>query len=116
MRGGWYHTGDLGYRTSSGRFHHVGRLKEMIRRGGENISAAQVEERPRAAPGVSVALIGSPTTCTGEVPKAFVQLIPTTADAGTAHDILDHARGHLARFKVPAYLSSSTASRRPRRH
>ena len=39
FRGGWYHTGDLGFRDSAGWIHHAGRLKDMVRRGGENISA-----------------------------------------------------------------------------
>jgi acyl-CoA synthetase (AMP-forming)/AMP-acid ligase II len=106
LRGGWYHTGDLGYRDERGRFHLVGRLKEMIRRGGENISAAQVEDVLGRHPAVlSVALVGIPDDLYGEVPKAFVQLKPGHApDAGTAKDIVAYARGHLARFKLPAFV------------
>jgi acyl-CoA synthetase (AMP-forming)/AMP-acid ligase II len=106
LRGGWYHTGDLGFRDELGRFHHVGRLKEMIRRGGENISAAQVEDVLGQHPAVlAVALVGIPDDLYGEVPKAFVQPRPGHApDTDTARSVLDHARRHLARFKVPAYI------------
>jgi acyl-CoA synthetase (AMP-forming)/AMP-acid ligase II len=106
FRGGWYHSGDLGYRDAAGWIHHAGRLKEMIRRGGENISAAEVEHVLALHPAVSaVALVPIPDEVFGELPKAFVQLRPGhEASTQTAVSLLDHVRGKLARFKVPAYL------------
>ena len=106
LRGGWYHTGDLGFRDAAGRVHHAGRLKEMIRRGGENISAAEVEGVLGRHPAVlAVAVVGIPDELFGELPKAFVQPRPGhQPNAETARDVLDFARQHLARFKVPAYL------------
>jgi acyl-CoA synthetase (AMP-forming)/AMP-acid ligase II len=75
FRGGWYHTGDLGYRDSAGWIHHAGRLKDMIRRGGENISAAEVENVLVLHPAVSAAaLVAIPDEMFGELPKAFIQL------------------------------------------
>jgi acyl-CoA synthetase (AMP-forming)/AMP-acid ligase II len=57
FRGGWYHTGDLGFREAAGWIHHAGRLKDMVRRGGENISAAEVERVLALHPAVAAAVI-----------------------------------------------------------
>ena len=106
IRDGWYHTGDLGFRDAAGRVHHAGRLKEMIRRGGENISAAEVEGVLGRHPAVlSVAVVGIPDELFGELPKAFVQLrAGHRPNAATARDLLADARQQLAKFKVPAYV------------
>jgi len=106
FRGGWYHTGDLGFRDIDGWIHHAGRLKDMIRRGGENISAVEVEHVLALHPAVAaVALVPIPDQMFGELPKAFIQLGPGhRPSTQTAMSVLDHARGKLAGFKVPAYL------------
>jgi len=106
FRGGWYHTGDLGFRDAEGWIHHAGRLKDMIRRGGENISAVEVEHVLALHPAVAaVALVPIPDEMFGELPKAFVQLAPgRQPSTQTAESVLDHARAKLASFKVPAYL------------
>jgi acyl-CoA synthetase (AMP-forming)/AMP-acid ligase II len=106
FRGGWYHTGDLGFRDEAGWIHHAGRLKDTIRRGGENISAAEVENVLALHPAVAAAaLVPIPDELFGELPKAFILLAPGgQPDTPTAVSILDHARARLARFKVPAYL------------
>jgi acyl-CoA synthetase (AMP-forming)/AMP-acid ligase II len=106
LRGGWYHTGDLGFRDAAGWIHHAGRLKDTVRRGGENISAAEVENVLALHPAVAAAaLVPIPDHLFGELPKAFIQLAPgQQPDTQTAVSLLDHARARLARFKVPAYL------------
>jgi len=106
FRGGWYHTGDLGFRDVDGWIHHAGRLKDMIRRGGENISAVEVEHVLALHPAVAaVALVPIPDQMFGELAKAFIQLAPGhRPSTQTAMSVLDHARGKLAGFKVPAYL------------
>ena len=106
FRGGWYHSGDLGYRDAAGWIHHAGRLKDIIRRGGENISAAEVENVLALHPAVSaVAVVPIPDEVFGEVPKAFVQLSPGhQASRRTAVSLADHLRGRLARFKIPAFV------------
>ena len=106
FRGGWYHTGDLGFRDEAGWIHHAGRLKDTIRRGGENISAAEVENVLALHPAVAAAaLVPIPDELFGELPKAFILLAPGgQPDTPTTVSILDHARARLARFKVPAYL------------
>ncbi|GAA1652710.1 ATP-dependent acyl-CoA ligase [Nonomuraea maheshkhaliensis] len=106
FRGGWYHTGDLGVRDSQGRIRHAGRIKDMVRRGGENISCAEVEHVLAEHPAVvSAALVPIPDELFGELPKAFLQLRPGhPATAETAASVIEHARGRLARFKIPAYV------------
>jgi acyl-CoA synthetase (AMP-forming)/AMP-acid ligase II len=103
---GWYHTGDLGIVDEHGNIRHAGRLKDMVRRGGENISCAEVERVLTQHPAVlSAALAPIPDELWGEVPKAFIKLQPDhqpTKD--TALSIADHARDRLAKFKVPEYI------------
>ncbi|BCK72927.1 acyl-CoA synthetase [Streptomyces libani subsp. rufus] len=106
FRGGWFHTGDLGYRDTAGHIHHAGRLKDMIRRGGENISSAEVEGVLEGHSAVlAAAVVAIPDELFEELPKAFLQLEPKRrADSETVLSVLDHARRHLARFKVPAFV------------
>ncbi|MFI7618669.1 AMP-binding protein [Nonomuraea terrae] len=106
FRGGWYHTGDLGVRDDRGYIRHAGRIKDMVRRGGENISCAEVENVLAQHPAVlSAALVPVPDDLFGELPKAFLQLrpgFPPTEE--TAVSVVEHARERLARFKIPAYV------------
>ncbi|MEV5981903.1 AMP-binding protein [Streptomyces sp. NPDC052114] len=106
FRGGWYHTGDLGHRDAAGRIHHAGRLKDMIRRGGENISCVEVESVLESHTAVlAAAVVAIPDELFEELPKAFVRLRPGhSPGTDVARSVLDHARRLLARFKVPAYL------------
>ncbi|MET7332349.1 AMP-binding protein [Nonomuraea sp. NPDC005650] len=106
FRDGWYHTGDLGFRDERGYIHHAGRVKDMVRRGGENISCAEVEGVLTQHPAVlQAALVPIPDELFGELPKAFIQLRPGHApDAETARSVIDHARERLARFKIPEYV------------
>lgn len=103
MRGGWFHTGDLGVMDDDGAFRIVGRLKDMVRRGGENVACAEVEQVLDQHPGVVMsAVAGIPDEMLGEEVKAYVQAAeghPPTAAA--AADIVAFARDRLARFKVP---------------
>ena len=105
-RDGWAHTGDLVRRDTTGRLCLVGRLKDMIRRGGENVSAVEVEMVLCAHPGVrAAACVPVPDEVRGEEVKAFVQLAagetPATLPPAT---LLAHVRARLADFKVPRYL------------
>lgn len=106
MREGWFHTGDLGSRDSAGRFRLVGRLKDMVRRGGENISAAEVEHVLSQHEAVlSVAVVPAPDDLWGEEVKAFVRLrADHQPSAQTAADVSAFAGQRLARFKVPRYV------------
>ena len=93
---GWLHTGDRGSLDSDGRLTVEGRLKNVIVTGGENVAAEEVERVLLDHPAVAdAAVVGLPDPEWGEAVTAFVVL---RADAP---DLLDHARAHLAPFKVP---------------
>lgn len=105
LRDGWLHTGDVAVREA-GSYRLVGRIKDMVRRGGENIASAEVERAlERDDTIVASAVVGVPDELFGEEVKAFVQLAPgVAASRETAERILDQARNQLARFKLPRYV------------
>jgi crotonobetaine/carnitine-CoA ligase len=99
---GWLRTGDLVRREPGGLYTHVGRIKEIIRRRGENMSPAEVEEALASHPDVAeAAVIGVPSELTEEEVKAFLVLGDPGADVAV---IRDHAAERLARFKWPRYV------------
>jgi len=100
---GWLYTGDIGALDRTGRLHFVGRSKDIIRVGGENVAPADVEDALHRHPAVQqAAVVGVPDERLVEVPFAFVVL--AEAGGATEADLLDWARGHLAGFKVPRHL------------
>jgi crotonobetaine/carnitine-CoA ligase len=103
---GWARTGDLVYRDARGYFHLVGRLKDMIRRGGENIAAAEVEAVLCEHPAVrAAACVPVPDPDRGEEVKAFVQLVSgVTPDDAPPAVLVDFVRQRLAPFKVPRFI------------
>ncbi len=103
LRDGWLHTGDLVRRDEAGGFTFAGRIKEMIRRRGENLSPVEVEAVLDAHPAVaSSAVIGVPSELSEDDIKAFVQL----ADGGqlTAEELGQWCRLHLPPYKRPRYI------------
>ena len=99
-RGGWLHTGDLGYLDSEGFLFLVDRKKDMIISGGENIYSREVEEALNRHPAIrEVAVIGVPDDKWGESVKAVVVL---QADSiATAEDIHEFCQTQIAKFKCP---------------
>jgi fatty-acyl-CoA synthase len=96
---GWFRTGDLAALVE-GRLSFRGRLKDMIRVGGENVAAAEVENYLLRHPDiVSVAVVAAPDDRLGEVPAAFVEL--SEGSRLTIDEILAFCRVGLASFKVP---------------
>jgi len=100
VRGGWLHTGDLGYRDAEGFYFVVDRAKDMILRGGENVYCIEIENCLADHPAIDeAAVVGVPDVELGEKVKAIVRRVPGAAldQAGVQR----HVAAHLARFKVP---------------
>ena len=97
---GWLHTGDLAVMDARGACRIVGRLKDMIKTGGENVSPEEVEEAVASHPSVArAAVVGAPSERWGELVVAFV--VPA-ADAEVDPAQLErHCRDRLSPFKVP---------------
>jgi len=103
LQDGWFHSGDLGQRAPDGCITIVGRSKDMIISGGENIYPAEIENLLVTLPGVAeCAVVGLPDARWGEVPVAV--LVRTQDGAGKALNaevVLAHLRERIARFKLP---------------
>jgi len=91
-------TGDVGYLDEDGYLFIVDRKKEIIIRGGENISAAEVEAECYACPAVEeAAVFGTPDERLGEVPMAVIY-VKSALTEGEVRQFLD---GRIAKFKIP---------------
>jgi long-chain acyl-CoA synthetase len=100
--GGWFRTGDLGYRDDEGFIHVVDRIKDVIIRGGENVYGAEVEAALLEHPAVrDAALIGLPHPDWGEEVAAILQVRPQDLRDSLAAEIRASLEGRLARFKIP---------------
>ena len=103
FRGGWFRTGDLAYKDEDGDFHFVGRKKDIIRRGGENISASSVEHVLLAHPKIAdAAAIAVPDKIRGEEVKVYIVL--REGQNMTYEEIIKFCEEHMAAFKVPRYI------------
>jgi fatty-acyl-CoA synthase len=101
---GWLRTGDLARQTADGYYRITGRLKDVIIRGGENISPREVEEFLYAHPAVAdVQVVGLPDDKFGEEVCAWVRVKP--GHALTAEEVQSFCRGRMAHFKVPRYVA-----------
>ncbi|HWN69606.1 MAG TPA: AMP-binding protein [Haliangium sp.] len=99
---GWMHTGDMATMDEHGYVKIVGRIKDMIIRGGENIYPREVEEFLHRHPGVSEAqVIGVPSARYGEEVMAWVRLKPGASV--TEEDLVAHCTGQIATYKIPRY-------------
>jgi len=103
LRGGWFHTGDLGRLDADGYLFLVGRSDDMISRGGQNIHPREVEQVIEAHPAVrQAAVVGVPHVDLGEAMRAFV-VTASDARAG-AGELITWCREHLAPHKVPEVI------------
>ena len=98
LRDGWFLTGDLGWLDEDGWLHFVDRKRDVIRRGGENVSSVLIEKTLREHPRVAeAAVIGVPDPVLGQEIKAFVVASgPVTED-----ELRNFAAARLAKFQVP---------------
>jgi len=102
-KNGWLHSGDRGMKDKDGNFKVTGRLKDMIIRGGENISIKEVEDFLYTMPGIKdVQVVGIASKKYGEEVGAFVILQPDVTI--NEEDVRDFCRGQISRFKIPKYV------------
>ncbi len=101
---GWMHTGDLATMDADGYVRIVGRIKDMVIRGGENIYPREIEEFLYGHPDVSdVQVIGVPDARFGEELMAWI--VPRAGTELTTDDVRDFCRGKIAHYKIPRYVS-----------
>jgi fatty-acyl-CoA synthase len=100
---GWFRSGDMIRIDEAGRISFVGRLKDMLKVGGENVSAAEVEDLLATHQAVKIVqVVAAPDARLGEVACAFVEL----RDGATASEteLIGHCLGTISTFKVPRYV------------
>lgn len=103
LRDGWFHTGDIGSIDENGNVMFHGRTKDMLKVGGENVAAAEIEAMLQTHPAVKLAqVVGLPDERYVEVPAAFVELAEG-AEASEA-ELIAHCKGKLASFKIPRHV------------
>ncbi|MDC1390629.1 AMP-binding protein [Acidimicrobiales bacterium] len=101
---GWMHSGDLAVMDDHGYVNIVGRIKDMIIRGGENVYPREIEEFLYSHPAVADAqVIGVPSAKYGEEIMAWVQL--GEGQSATDDEIKEFCKGKIAHFKIPRYIS-----------
>jgi fatty-acyl-CoA synthase len=100
---GWMHTGDLAVIDAEGYGNIVGRIKDLVIRGGENIYPREVEEYLYRHPKVEdVTVVGLPDSRFGEELCAWIRLKP--GEAASAEEVTDFCRGQIAHYKIPRYI------------
>lgn len=103
LRGGWYHSGDLGRVDEAGNLYFVGRKKDVIRRRGENISALEIEQALEAHPAVlEAAAYGIDSAFTEE--EVAVAVVLRSGATLTAVELRDYCAGRMARYMVPEHV------------
>ncbi len=100
---GWLHTGDIGSLDANGQIMFHGRSKDMLKVGGENVAAAEIEAVLNTHPAVELAqIVGAPDPRYEEVAAAFIKVKPGANIS--EDDLIAHCTGKLARFKLPRYV------------
>jgi acyl-CoA synthetase (AMP-forming)/AMP-acid ligase II len=100
---GWFHTMDVATMDRDGRVTFVSRLKDMLKVGGENVSAAEVESYLLRHPAIGIVqVVSAPDDYYVEVPAAFIQLKPEATV--TEQEIIDFCAGKIATLRVPRYV------------
>ncbi len=101
---GWMHTGDLATMDDEGYIQIVGRIKDMVIRGGENVYPKEIEEFLYAHPAISeVQVTGVPDKKYGEELIAWVKLNSTAGEI-TGEDLREYCKGKITHFKIPRYF------------
>ena len=100
---GWFHTGDMGLIRPDGHMRFLGRYKDMLKIGGENVDPMEVEAFLTTHPAIAAAaVVGLPDARLAEVAVAFVLLAPGATL--TEREVIEHCRGRVASFKIPRHV------------
>ncbi|MEE8173448.1 MAG: AMP-binding protein [Alphaproteobacteria bacterium] len=100
---GWLHTGDTALIRPDGHLKFIGRFKDMLKVGGENVSPAEVEAYLLEMPEVDqVAVVGYPDTRLAEVPVAFI--VPEKDASVNLEQVAAHCKGNIASYKIPRHV------------
>jgi fatty-acyl-CoA synthase len=100
LEGGWVSTGDCGRIDPHGTTFFLGRIKDMLKVGGENVAAAEIEAFMGRHPAVKLTqVVGKTDAVYGEVAVAFVELLP--GKQATADELIAFCKGRLSSFKIP---------------
>ena len=103
MADGWLRSGDLGALTARGHIRYLGRIKDMLKVGGENVAAIEIESYLCTHPAIKVAqVVGAPDDQLTEVPAAFVEL--KDGAQISAPEVIRYCIGRIASFKIPRYV------------
>jgi long-chain acyl-CoA synthetase len=103
LRGGWLHSGDIGYRDGDGYFYVVDRVKDMINVAGFKVFPREVEEVLFKHPAVAeVAVLGRPDPVKGEIVRACVVVRP--GHSATSEELIECCRGRVASYKIPVVV------------
>ncbi len=110
LKDGWLYSGDLARRDESGFLYFLGRKKDIVRRAGENVAAAEVEDVLRSHPQVlEAAVVAVPDELRGEEVKAYLALVEDASpDAVAPATLVEFCRERLAKHKVPRYIEYRT--------
>ena len=101
---GWFHTGDMGVMRSDGHLRFLGRYKDMLKIGGENVDPMEVEGFLMSHAAIRMAaVVGVPDARLSEVVVAFVQVEP--GGKLTEREVIEHCRGRVASFKTPRHIT-----------
>ncbi|XP_078493654.1 medium-chain acyl-CoA ligase ACSF2, mitochondrial-like [Ciona intestinalis] len=104
---GWYHTGDIGEMDEEGYVKVIGRIKDMIIRGGENVYPTEVEDFLHTHPKIDdVQVIGLPDKRLGEEVAAWIRV--KEGEKLTENEIKDYCKGKISHFKIPKYIKFVT--------
>jgi fatty-acyl-CoA synthase len=100
---GWMHTGDMGLIRSDGHLRFMGRYKDMLKIGGENVDPLEVESYLLSHPAIhAAAVVGLPDARLSEVAVAFIRL--HAGQTLSEQEVANHCRGKIASYKVPRYV------------
>jgi len=100
---GWFHTGDMGLMRPDGHMRFLGRYKDMLKIGGENVDPMEVEAFLVTHPAIQAcSVVGLPDARLAEVAVAFVQVAP--GHTLSEQEVVEHCRGRVASFKIPRHV------------